>query len=190
MNWIEYRIDVIFCLSFRNTLEPLTIQICLNDFPSPKWNLKLPGCAPPTWSSLPAPAALAPPAAAEKPVPLPASAEHGVSFSPNEKKGKSSNVQPGYSQTTHGFSFGQVNYCAIINIENNVQSSNFEIETLSCISHPRLKLGFWNERIFGYIWIFLTWRSAMMSSSTSEAQHCCHDSHVPREPYNTMCPIC
>ena len=80
--------------------------------------------------------------AAEKRAPLPAGAEHGFSFSPNDKKGKSSNVLLGYSQTTHGFSFGQVNYCAIINVENNVQSSNFEIETVAWISHPRLKLGF------------------------------------------------
>ena len=29
----------------------------------------------------------------------------------------------------------------------------------------------------------------MMSSSTSEAQHCCHDSHVPREPYNVSNPL-
>ena len=39
----------------------------------------------------------------------------------------------------------------------------------------------------GY-WDILTWRSAMMSSSTSEARHhgSCHDSHVPREPYNVQ----
>lgn len=63
--------------------------------------------------------------AAEKRAPLPAGAEHGFSFSPNDKKGKSSNVLLGYSQTTHGFSFGQVNYCAIINVEKT-----FKVQTL------------------------------------------------------------
>ena len=50
------------------------------------------------------------------------------------------------------FSFGQVNYCAIINIENNVQSSNFEIETLSCIFTSKIEVRFlkWED-----IWIYL-----------------------------------
>lgn len=93
--------------------------------------------------------------------------------------------------------FGQVNYCAIINVENNVQSSNFEIETLSCISHPRLKLGFWNEkkslereRIFGYTVFGHSWLGDLPWCQVQLRRHNIAVMTVMFLVNHTMCPIC